>query len=570
MATDHRRLDAARDARSELENHYIDELVAGRISRRQFMRKGAVIGMSTGLMGAVLAACGGANKVGTSASSSAAGGATSTSSGSAVKGGTLKLASQTPAAAINPITISDAGGLCLLAQTGEFLAFDNNMALQLQPMLATSWTPSKGGAVWTFKLRQGVKFHDGSPLTADDVVYTIQQLADPKNASNALSTFVGVLKPEGVVKVDSGTVAFHLEAANGNFPYLVSSDNYNAIIVPKGTDFAKWSKTFVGTGPFKLSSYTQNVSASFTANPDYWGGAPNLASTEFTFYSSQAPQILALQGGQVDVIVQFVVQGAQSLLNSSSYNIIKLKSANHRELSMRCDQAPFTDPRVRQAIALCLDRPAMVQALLDGDGVVGNDNPFSPKFPSADTSVPQRTEDIAKAKQLLSAAGHPSGFSTSLTTEQYEEIPSLAQVIAEAATKIGVKINLKVETQASYYGKATFGNSDWLDATMSLVDYGDRGVPNVFLDAPLLSDGVWNAAHFKDPAYDRLVKQYTAAVDLPTQKTIAGKIETLLLDQTPLVIPYFIDGLTATSSSVHGVNPTSIAAIYLKNAYKSA
>jgi peptide/nickel transport system substrate-binding protein len=570
MATDHRRLDAARDARSELENHYIDELVAGRISRRQFMRKGAVIGMSTGLMGAVLAACGGANKVGTSASSSAAGGATSTSSGSAVKGGTLKLASQTPAAAINPITISDAGGLCLLAQTGEFLAFDNNMALQLQPMLATSWTPSKGGAVWTFKLRQGVKFHDGSPLTADDVVYTIQQLADPKNASNALSTFVGVLKPEGVVKVDSGTVAFHLEAANGNFPYLVSSDNYNAIIVPKGTDFAKWSKTFVGTGPFKLSSYTQNVSASFTANPDYWGGAPNLASTEFTFYSSQAPQILALQGGQVDVIVQFVVQGAQSLLNSSSYNIIKLKSANHRELSMRCDQAPFTDPRVRQAIALCLDRPAMVQALLDGDGVVGNDNPFSPKFPSADTSVPQRTEDIAKAKQLLSAAGHPSGFSTSLTTEQYEEIPSLAQVIAEAATKIGVKINLKVETQASYYGKATFGNSDWLDATMSLVDYGDRGVPNVFLDAPLLSDGVWNAAHFKDPAYDSLVKQYTAAVDLPTQKTIAGKIETLLLDQTPLVIPYFIDGLTATSSSVHGVNPTSIAAIYLKNAYKSA
>ena len=570
MATDHRRLDTIRDARSEVENHYIDELVSGRMSRRQFMRKGAVIGMSTGLMGAVLAACGGANKVGTSASSSAAGGATSSSSGSAVKGGTLKLASQTPAAAINPITISDAGGLCLLAQTGEFLTFDNNMALQLQPMLATSWTPSKGGAVWTFKLRQGVKFHDGSPLTADDVVYTIQQLADPKNASNALSTFAGVLKPAGVVKVDSGTVAFHLEAANGNFPYLVSSDNYNAIIVPKGTDFAKWSKTFVGTGPFKLSSYTQNVSASFTANPDYWGGAPNLASTEFTFYSSQAPQILALQGGQVDVIVQFVVQGAQSLLNSSSYNIIKLKSANHRELSMRCDQAPFTDPRVRQAIALCLDRPAMVQALLDGDGVVGNDSPFSPKFPSADTSIPQRTQDIAKAKQLLSAAGHPSGFSTSLATEQYEEIPSLAQVIAEAATKIGVKINLKVETQANYYGKATFGNSDWLDAVMSLVDYGDRGVPNVFLDAPLLSDGVWNAAHFKDPAYDSLVKQYTAAVDLQTQKTIAGKIETLLLDQTPLVIPYFIDGLTATSSSVHGVNPTSIAAIYLKNAYKSA
>ena len=569
MATDHKRLDAIRDDRSELENHYIDELVAGRIDRRQFMRKGAVIGMSTGLMGAILAACGGANKVGTSAASSSAAGGSS-SSAAATKGGTLKLAMQTPATAINPLVVNDAGGLNLLAQTGEFLVFDNNQTLSLQPMLATKWTPSKGGTVWTFTLRPNVKFHDGSPMTADDVVYSFQELANPKNASNALSTFVNVLKPDGVVKVDANTVAFHLEAANGNFPYLVSSDNYNAIIVPKGTDFAKWQKTFMGTGPFKLQSYTTNTGANFTANPDYWGGAPNLASTAFSFYTSQQPQILALQGGQVDVIVQFVVQGAQSLLNNSSYNIIKLKSAGHRELSMRNDQAPFTDARVRQAIALTLDRPGMVKALLAGDGDVGNDSPFAPKFPSTDTSVPQRTQDLTKAKQLLSAAGHPNGFTTQLATEEYEEIPQLAQVIAEAATKIGVKINLKVENQSNYYGKATFGNSDWLDATMSLVDYGDRGVPNVYLDAPLLSNGTWNAAHFKNPTYDNLVKQYTAAVDLQTQKQLAGKIETLLLNETPLVIPYFLEGLTATTSSVHGVNPTSIAAIYLKDASKSA
>jgi peptide/nickel transport system substrate-binding protein len=567
MAKDASKLSTIRNDRSELENHYIDELVAGRISRRQFVRKGAVVGMSATLMGAILAACGSANSPASSSSSASSSGATAPA---ATKGGTLKLASQTPAAAINPLTISDAGGLCLLAQTGEFLVFDNNMLLQLQPMLATSWTPSKNASVWTFKLRQGVKFHDGSPLTADDVVYTIQQLSDTKNASNALSVFGGVLKPEGVVKVDSMTVAFHLEAPNGNFPYLVSSDNYNAIIVPKGTDFAKWSSTFIGTGPFKLSSYTQNVGANFAANPDYWGGAPKLASTAFTFYASQQPQILALQGGQVDVIVQFVVQGAQSLLNNSQYTIIKLKSASHRELSMRNDMAPFTDPRVRQAIALSLDRPGMLAALLDGDGDLGNDSPFAPKFPSTNTSVPQRAQDIAKAKALLSAAGHPNGFSTTLTTEQYEEIPQLAQVIAEAASKIGVTIKLKVENQTDYYGKDTFGNSDWLDAIMSLVDYGDRGVPNVLLEAALTSSGVWNAAHFKNPTYDGLVKQYVSSVDLQTQKTLAGKMETLLLAETPLVIPYFIDGLTATTSSVHGVNPTSIAAIYLKDAYKSA
>jgi peptide/nickel transport system substrate-binding protein len=105
---------------------------------------------------------------------------------------------------------------------------------------------------------------------------------------------------------------------------------------------------------------------------------------------------------------------------------------------------------------------------------------------------------------------------------------------------------------------------------MSLVDYGDRGVPNVFLEAPLTSKGPWNAARFHNSTYDGLVKQYVAAVDLQTQRTIAGKIENLLLQETPLVIPYFIDGLTATTSSVHGVNPTSISAIYLKDAYKTA
>jgi peptide/nickel transport system substrate-binding protein len=566
MSPDFHRIDPIRQDRSELENHYIDELVAGRMSRRQFMRKGAVLGMSTGVMGAILAACGSANKTGASATSSSS---SSSAAAPATKGGTLRLATEVPAAAINPLSIADAGGLCLIAQTGEFLTFDNNQALMLQPMLATKWTPSKGGAVWTFTLRSGVKFHNGAPLTADDVVYTMQQLADPKNASNALSTFAGVLTPAGVRKVDDLTVAFHLEAANGNFPYLVSSDNYNAIMVPKGTDFAKYQKTFVGTGPFVLKSYVQNQSASFTANPDYWGGKPNLDGTTFTFYQSQAPQIVALQGGQVDVIVQFVPQGAEALINGS-YDIIKLKSSIHRELSMRTDQAPFTDARVRQAVALAFNRPEMVTALLNGEGEVGNDTPFAPKFPSTDTSVPQRVQNLAKAKQLLAAAGHPHGFSATLTTEQYEEIPQLATIMAQQAKAIGVDIKLKVETQSAYYGKATFGNSDWLDAEMSLVDYGDRGVPNVFLDAPLESNGVWNAAHFKNPTYDNLVKQYTAAVDLQTQKTIAGKIETLLLDQTPLVIPYFIDGLCATTKKVSGVAPTSISAVFLKNASISA
>ena len=561
---DHRKLDQLRAGQSELENHYVDELLAGRLDRRQFLRKGAVIGMSSTLMGAILAACGGANN-----SSSASSTSSAAPSGTPKQGGTLRLAQQAPATAINPLTIDDGGGLNMLAQTGEFLVFDNNLLLTLQPMLATSWTPSASGAVWTFKLRPGVTFHNGQAMTAKDVVYTFKQLSDPKIASNALSTFTSVLSPDGVVMVDPMTVAFHLESPNGHFPYLVSSDNYNAIIVPDGTDFSKWQSTFVGTGPFTLKSYTQNVGASFLANPTYWGGKPYLDGSAYTFYASQPPQVLALQGGQVDGIVQFTPQGAQSLLNSSTYNVIKLKSAGHRELSMRNDQAPFTDPRVRQAVALAMGRPQMITALLLGAGQLGNDSPFGPRFPSTNTSVPQRVQDLTKAKQLLSAAGHPHGFSAPLVTEQYQEIPALAQVMKADLAQVGITANLTIEPQATYYGKATYGNSDWLDSTMSLVDYGDRGVPNVYLEAPLTSNGPWNAARFKNTTYDNLVKQYVAAVDLSTQQQLAGKIETLLLAETPIVVPYFLDGLTATTQEVHGVNPTSISAIYLNKAYIS-
>jgi peptide/nickel transport system substrate-binding protein len=561
-----RRLDEIRAERSELENHYIDELLAGRLDRRQFLRRGSMIGMSTALLGTILAACG------SSSSSSSAGAASSgTTSGPApTSGGVLNIASVTPSAAVNPLTVADAGGLLMLNQTGEFLIFDSNLKLALEPMLALSWSHNGDGSVWTFKLRPGVKFSTGAPMTADDVVYTFKQLSDPKNASNALSTFTSVLTPDGVKKIDTHTVQFNLESPNGNFPYLVSSDNYNAIIVPNGTDFGSWQKTFVGTGAFKLQTYTQNVGASFVPNPNYWGKKPLLSSTSFKFYSSQQPMILALQGSSVDVIAQFVPAGATAILHNSSYKIIQLKSANHRELSMRNDQPPFDNAQVRQAVAYSLDRKGMVNALLSGFGTVANDTPFGPRYPSSDLTLPQREQDISKAKSLLSAAGHANGISAPLFTEIYQEIPQLAQVIKADAAKAGINFDLKIESQTLYYGKATYGNSDWLDGTTSLVDYGDRGAPNVYLEAPLTSKGPWNAAHFKNSEYDGLVKKYVAALDLTTQKQIATQIETLLLKETPIVIPYWIDGLTASTPSVGGLNPTSIAQLYLNEAFKSA
>ncbi|MGI8712293.1 MAG: ABC transporter substrate-binding protein [Solirubrobacteraceae bacterium] len=539
--------------------------MAGRLSRRQFMAKGAMVGMSLSAVSIIVAACGGANSSSSSGSSSAA------NQPRGKPGGTIHAAIVSPTTAPNPLLVNDTGGAALISQTGEFLIVSTVVSgsLHLRPVLATSWKPNADASVWTFTLRRGVKFHDGTPMTADDVVYSFKLQSNPKAASNALSTFTGVLVPSGVHKVDDFTIAFHLEAPNGNFPYLCSSDNYNMIIIPNGYDPHKWPTTFIGTGPFKLKSYASQASASFVRNDDYWGPKALPDVTELSFYQTVQAQVLALEGSSVDVVTQFSVQGGQSLLANSSYNVISLHSSAHRELSMRNDVGPFTDPRVRQAVALCLDRPGMTKALFQGYAQIGNDSPFAPIFPSTDTSVPQRTQDIAKAKQLLAAAGHPNGFSTKLFSEQLLEIPQLAQIVKQEATKIGVDITLQVETSAAYYGKAVFGQSDWLDGAMSLVDYAHRGVPNVFLQAPLESKGVWNAAHFKDPAYDKLVKQYVAAIDLSSQRSVAGKLERLLLDQTPIIYPYFYNYLAASAKNVTGVELTPTGQLFLQNATKA-
>jgi peptide/nickel transport system substrate-binding protein len=563
------KLSPLRHGQGDIANHIIDEFAAGRLSRRDFIRRGTVVGISVPLLGSIIAACSSSKSTPSTGSSSSS----SSSAPAGAAGATIRAGIITPAAAINPLTVADQGGLDMLAQTGEYLCL-SGQTLTLQPVLATSWSANSAGDVWTFKIRQGVKFHNGQALTADDVVYTYQLHTNPKNGSNALSAFGGVLTNTGVSKVDDYTVQFKLEAPNGNFPYLTSSDNYNMIILPNGYDPSNWQSTFLGTGPFTLSSYTPKQGATFNRNESYWGTKALPAQTIFTFYDTQAPSVLALTSGSIDVVGQFSVTGGEALLNGS-YKVINLKSSAHRELSMRCDQAPFTDARVRQAVALTLNRPQIVQALFKGYADVGNDSPFAPVFPSTNTSVTQRVQNLAQAKSLLSAAGHSSGISASLVTEQYLEIPDYAQIVVQEAAAAGIKISLKVESQSAYYGKATFGNSDWLDAQMSLVDYGHRSVPNVFLTSPLetynasTGTGTWNAAHFANSQYNSLVAQYIAAVDLSSQKTLAGQIETLLLAQTPIIFGYFYNYLTATGPTVTGVYPTAIGHLFLYNAAKS-
>lgn len=550
----HRLLDLIRHGRNPIENHLIDGLVAGRVSRREFLRHGSVLGLSLPLLGQIGIAAG----FGAMPTAARAQGAA---------GATIRVACNAPTGAVDPVTVPDVGGLVMLQQTGEFLCLSGGDLL-LKPMLAESWSPDDKGTVWTFKIRKGVKFHSGGEMKADDVVASINRLADPANSSNALSVFSGVMSAGGARKVDDYTVEFHLDAPNGNFPYLLSSDNYNAIILP--ANYAgDFEKNFIGTGPFKLEKYTPKVGASFVRNEDYWGEKALPARLEFVFFADIQPQILALQGGQVDVINQLPVLAGAGLLNDPSVTIIGQQSATHHQVHMRNDTDPFKDPRVRRAIALSIDRDKLVQGLMRGRAQPGNDSPFAPVYPSTDTSVPQRKQDIAQAKELIAAAGLPAGTKITLTTQRYQEIPEYAQLIQNFVKEIGIEVELNVMDSGTYYGDAVFGKSNWLDSAMGITDYGHRGVPNVYLSAPLRSDGTWNAAHFKNKEYDQLAASYIAALDLEAQKADAGKIQRLLLEETPIIFGYFFDYLSATTKGVTGVNPTAMSQIFLDRAAKA-
>ncbi|RUZ79144.1 ABC transporter substrate-binding protein [Mesorhizobium sp. M7A.F.Ca.US.006.01.1.1] len=554
MSKNYSILDLIRRNRTPLENHLIDGLVDGRVSRRDFVRHGSLLGLSLPLLGRIGMAAG-------------LGGMPSLARAQGAPGATIRVASSVPAATIDPVTIADAGGLLIMQQVAEFLCVDGP-DLVLQPALAESWKPNDNGTVWTFKLRKGVKFHSGGEMKADDVVASIDRLADPANSSNALSVFTGILQKGASKKVDDYTVEFHLDAPNGNFPYMLSSDNYNAVIIPASYK-GDYEKSFDGTGPFRIEKYTAKVGASFVRNEDYWGPKALPERTEFTFFTDMQPQILALQGGQVDIINQMPVLAGVALLNDPNIDIISLKSSAHQQLHMRCDEGPLKDARVRRAIALCLDRDKLAAGLMKGRSALGNDSPFAAVYPSTDTSVPQRKQDIAQAKQLMEAAGLGQGFKITLTTERYLEIPEYAQLIQNWVKEIGVQLDLNILDQSGYYGDAVFGKSNWLDSVMGITDYGHRGVPNVYLAAPLKSEGTWNAAHFKNKDYDALATSYIAALDLEAQKADAGKIQKLLLEETPVIFGYFYDYLTATAKGVAGVQPTAMSQLFLDKASKA-
>lgn len=533
-------IDQLRTLSGDLWNVAVDEHAAGFLNRRDLIRYAALIGL-TGF-----------------AASQGFGVSTARAAGQG--GGTVRVALDQPAGVIDPVKIADPASIALISQVGEYLLVDDPEK-GLLPSLATSWSGNDDATQWTFKIRSGVKFQDGRLLSAKDVAATFERLVDPANGSSALSAYKGLLSKGAVKASDDLTVVFTLDSPNSNFPFYVSSDVFNSIILP--ADYkGDFEKTFNGTGPFKLESFRPKQGASFVRNDGYWGDKALPDRLEIQFYDDPQAQVLALQAGDLDVI-PYTPRIALAVDNNPAYKVLSVQASTHDEVHMRVDQDPFKDKRVRQALALTIDRDVIVKGLFKGRAIVGNDTPFAPIFPSSDPAIPQRKQDIAQAKKLLAEAGVPNGFQVTLTTEQAYEIPDYAVLIQNFAKLAGIDIKLNILQQDAYYGSATFGSSNWLDSNLGLTDYGHRGTPDIFLNATLKSTGTWNAAHFKNPQYDALLVDYGKARDLKTQRETASKIQALLLDETPLIISYFSKYSRITSSKVQGLRFTAISHLFL-------
>ncbi len=533
-------------------HHLVEEVRAQRLSRRDLLRRASVLGLSVPFAGLLLEACG----------SSAPAPSSPAAAGSPRHGGTIRVASSAPVAAVDPVTMYDSGSINIVQQVAEYLIWvkpDNS----LQPVLATSWKPNADASVWTVAIRQGVTFHDGSALTADDVVATFERLVNPASDSSALTNFKGVLAPGGAKKTGTYEVTFHLQTPFVDFPYTLASTNYNAVVLPKNYagDFAK---NPVGTGPFMLKSYQTQVAATFARNPHYWqAGKPYLDGSVFTFFSSDSAEEIALQNQTIDVLPSQPSAGSP-LYTDSSVRILSVPSTAYDEFFFRTDLAPFNDKRVRQAITYSLQRDAIIQNLFQGRAQVGNDEVWAPAFPHS-PSIPQRRYDPAKAKALLKAAGHEHGLTATLTTEQSGEIPQYATLVQAAAKAIGVTINLDVESQSTFYGSGS--NQPWLDVPVGIVDWAARATAQQFFGSAFLTGGVWNSAHWSDPAFDKLTTQYEATVDEQSRLKLARQAALIQQDETPAIIAYWTNGIFAASSTVHGVSPNGSEFVDLGSAW---
>ena len=434
----------------------------------------------------------------------------------------------------------------LVVYNSQFkLAFDG---------LAEEITPNKKADVWTIRVRPGIEFHNGKTLTSADVRYSLQRFVNKKLALGG-QAFLPTLDPNRIKVLDKRTVRATLTRPDATI--LDSLAQYTAAIVPAGygaTGYGK-AKPNVGTGPFKLMSFTPGQQSVHARNPNYWrSGQPYFDQVVIIDFPDDSARVNALLSGQVDAITQVPPAQVAVVNGHGGTKVLESPSGAWTPICMRVDSPPFNDARVRQAMRLIVNRPQMVEQALAGHGLVGNDlyAPFDQEF---DDALPQRHQDIAHAKSLLKAAGH-DGLTIDLqSTNGALGMNEGAQVFAQQAKAAGVNVNVKILDSGTFYGnqylKWVFSTDFWNTRTY---------LPQVASGS--LPTSPYNETHWPDPAHKKFVSLYNQArvtVDAKKRAEIVHEMQKLEYDSGGYIVWGFHTTLDGYSGKVQG----------LKSGYKS-
>jgi peptide/nickel transport system substrate-binding protein len=470
--------------------------------------------------------------------------------------------------------MSKGGSLGILNAVGAWL-IDVAPSGKLVPSLATKWKGSNAGKTWTFTIRTDAKFHDGSALTADDIVYTIKSHLDPVNKSQSAGR-LGDCTSEGIVKVDATTIRFDLKKANANFPFAVASSNYGLCILKKGAKGDEsWVKTMNGAGKWILVSHKVNEKTVYKRNPNYFDKAqiPKFETMEQIQYVSQSAAIPALKTGKLDAIHLLYGNEADTLPKAKYYKTL-VPTCGGLHMHMRCDIGQLTDKRVREAIALSLDRDAYIKGILGGYALVANDSVMD-SFPTADKTVVQRTKNIAAAKALMAAAGVPNGFKVTLQSWKRDDIDKFTQFVKSSCKEIGIDVTVDLDGSSgggarwyaysvypSVKGSKVKNKGEWLASEFGIAEWAGRPTPDEYLAREWFSSGDWNPAYLDAPELDTAITAWQSALTNGAKKAASSAIQKAALVHTPIIVAYNEIRVSVTSNKVKGVEFNQQGAVY--------
>ncbi len=426
---------------------------------------------------------------------------------------------------------------------------DRDSNFIVKPELATSWKSNAGATVWTFNLRKGVKFADGKPFTSADVVYTFKRLLNPKTGSEGRTT-MAFLDPAGIKAVGPYAVQFRVKKPVAELPLLIT--NKNAFIVENGASDATIKTKGAGTGPFVAQGFgTTKQPNTFVRNPNYWEtGLPKAQCIQLYVIQEAASKLAALQTGQVDVVQQVDFASIPVLKGNSKVTLVATGASTSMTFPMWVDTKPFDDVRVRQAMKMVIDRQKMVDTVLLGYGVVGDDNPIPPTSPFAWRKVVPH-QDIPGAVALLKAAGYDA--SNPLKVDMYvaEVIPgvvNLAQLYKQMAAEAGIQVNVIVGPASEYWDNV------WLKHSFQVSGWSARP-PGEGLAIAYRSNAPYPETHWKRADFDSVLDTANTTVDAAKRTALYRQAEKMLSLEGGEIIPVFVKTVAAMRSNCSGYAP---------------